>query len=256
MEPVRSERRGRVTVITIDRPEARNAINADVTAGMTKALDAAEGDREVRAVVVTGGGDKAFCAGMDLKAFASSGVEGIADPKGGFAGIATRDFPKPLIAAVNGHALAGGLEIVLSCDCVIAADTATFGLPEVKRGLLAAAGGPIRLPKRLPLPIALEIAMTGDAIDASRALTLGLVNKVVPREQVLDEAIALAERICENSPIAVRMARRLTRESVDTPEVDAWAKSNAYSAEVFRSGDAIEGATAFAEKRAPKWKSD
>jgi enoyl-CoA hydratase len=167
----------------------------------------------------------------------------------------TRDFPKPLIAAVNGPALAGGFEIVLSCDLVIASDTARFGIPEVKRGLMAAAGGLIRLPKRVPLAIALELAMTGDPIDANRALALGLVNRVVTQDRVVDEATALAERIGENSPIAVRQSRQLVREAAELPEAEGWRRTNELVLDVFASGDAVEGATAFAEKRQPVWKS-
>jgi enoyl-CoA hydratase len=179
----------------------------------------------------------------------------IARGKGGFAGVVNRDFPKPIIAAVNGPALAGGFEIVLSCDLVIAAETARFGIPEVQRGLMAAAGGLIRLPKRVPLAIALELAMTGDPIDAPRALSLGLVNRVVAREQVLDEACALAERIGENSPLAVRLSRQLVREAAEMPEAEGWARTNELAVQMFASGDAVEGATAFAEKRKPVWKS-
>jgi enoyl-CoA hydratase len=252
---VRSEKRGRIALITIDRPDARNAINPAVTSAMTEVLDAAEADRDVWAVVITGAGEKAFCAGMDLKAFTSGGADGIVHREYGFAGIVTRSFPKPMIAAVNGHALAGGFEIMLSCDLAVAADTATFGLPEVSRGLLAAAGGLLRLPKRIPLAIALEIAMTGDPISPERALALGLVNRVVPREKVVDEAIAVAERICENSPLAVRNARRLVRASVDMTEAEAWKLNDELTMEIFRGGDAIEGATAFAEKRKPVWKT-
>ncbi len=167
----------------------------------------------------------------------------------------TRDFPKPIIAAVNGPALAGGFEIVLSCDLVVAADTARFGIPEAKRGLMAAAGGLIRLPKRVPLAIALELAMTGDPIDAERALQLGLVNRVVPAGHVMDEALALADRIGENSPAAVRASRQLVREAGELTEAEGWKRTIELMMPVFESGDAVEGATAFAEKRPPVWKS-
>jgi enoyl-CoA hydratase len=169
--------------------------------------------------------------------------------------VVTRDFPKPIIAACQGPALAGGFELMISCDCVVAADTAKFGTPEAKRGLLAAAGGLTRLPKRVSLAIALEMAMTGDPIDADRAYQLGLVNRVVPREQVLDEAIALAERIGENSPIAVRNSRKLAREANELTEEESWQRTLELMNEVFQTGDAVEGATAFAEKRKPVWKS-
>ena len=196
-----------------------------------------------------------FSAGADLKVVAQGGANDIARGKGGFAGIVSRDFPKPIIAAVNGPALAGGFEIVLSCDLVVAADTARFGIPEVQRGLMAAAGGLIRLPKRVPLAIALELAMTGDPIDADRALALGLVNRVVAHDRVVDEASALAERIGENSPIAVRQSRQLVREAAELTEAEGWRRTNELMIEVFESGDAVEGATAFAEKRPPVWKS-
>jgi enoyl-CoA hydratase len=179
----------------------------------------------------------------------------IARAKGGFAGVVTRDFPKPIIAAVNGPALAGGFEIVLSCDLVVAADTARFGIPEVQRGLMAAAGGLLRLPKRVPLAVALELAMTGDPIDATRALALGLVNRVVPAARVLDDAVALAERIGENSPIAVRLSRQLVKEAGEMTEEEGWRRNAELAVSIFESGDAVEGATAFAEKRAPVWKS-
>ncbi len=175
-------------------------------------------------MVLTGRGE-VFCAGADLKVVAQGKANDIARGKGGFGGIVTRDFPKPIIAAVNGPALAGGFEIVLSCDLVVAAQTARFGIPEVKRGLMAAAGGLIRLPKRVPLAIALELAMTGDPSTRQRALQLGLVNRVVPAAAVVDEAIALAERIGENSPIAVRNSRRLVREAAELSEAEGWKRT-------------------------------
>jgi len=253
---VTTDKRGHVLVVTINRPEARNAINGDVTKAMSAALDEAEADRDVWVVVLTGAGDKAFSAGMDLKVVASgAGVGEVVHPTDGFAGIVRRKFGKPIVAAVNGHALAGGLEIMLSCDVVVAAEEATIGIPEVKRGLLAAAGGPFRLSERIPLAIALELGMTGAAITAERAREIGLVNRVVPRARVLDEAIALAEQICENSPAAVRATRTLMHEAADLDEDAAWKRSDELMGGVLRAGDAVEGATAFVEKRAPVWKS-
>jgi enoyl-CoA hydratase/carnithine racemase len=252
---VRSEKRGHIALLTIDRPDQRNAVNKAVVDGMTIALDEAEADRDVRVVVLTGAGDKAFCAGMDLKAFVQDGPAGAVHRTNGFAGIATRNFPKPIIAAVNGHALAGGFEIVLSCDLVVAADEATFGIPEVSRGLMAAAGGLIRLPKRIPLAQALELGMTGAPISAQRAFELGLVNRVVARADVVTEAIALAEQICENSPLAVRLSRQLIREAAELDEAAAWQRNNALSAEVLTGPDAREGAIAFAERRKPQWQT-
>jgi enoyl-CoA hydratase/carnithine racemase len=252
MAVVESERRGSVALLRLNRPEARNAISPEVSHAMAAELDAIETDPALRAVVITGAGE-IFSAGADLKVVAAGRAGDITRAKGGFAGLTNRDFPKPIIAAVNGPALAGGFEIVLSCDLVVAADHARFGIPEVKRGLMAAAGGLIRLPKRVPIAIALELAMTGDPINAARALQLGLVNRLVPADRVVDEAIALAEIIGENSPLAVRNSRRMVREAAELPERDAWKRSNELSGEVFASGDSIEGATAFAEKRAPVW---
>src|SRR5258708_36278563 len=254
MALVEFEPRGHIAILTLNRPEARNAISPEVSQAMAGLLDAIEADDELRVVVRTGAG-AVFPAGADLKVVEQGRGMDIARGKGGFAGIVNRDFPKPVIAAVNGPALAGGFEIGLACDLVIAADTARFGIPEVQRGLMAAAGGLIRLPKRVPLAIALELAMTGDPIDAPRALTLGLVNRVVPREQVIDEACTLAERIGENSPLAVRLSRQLVREAAEMPEADGWKRTNELALQVFASGDAVEGATAFAEKRKPVWQS-
>jgi enoyl-CoA hydratase len=254
MTVVEFEARNNVAILTLNRPEARNAISPEVSQTMAAHLDTIEADPALRIVVVTGRGE-VFSAGADLKVVAQGNANDIARGKGGFAGIVTRDFPKPIIAAVNGPALAGGFEIVLACDLVVAADTARFGIPETKRGLMAAAGGLIRLPKRVPLAIALELAMTGDPIDAERALQLGLVNRVVPAAQVLDEAIALADRIGENSPAAVRASRQLVREAGELTEAEGWKRTFELMMPVFESGDAVEGATAFAEKRPPVWKS-
>jgi enoyl-CoA hydratase len=254
MAIVEHERRGTVALLTLNRPEARNAISPEVSVAVAEILDALEHDDDVRAVVVTGAGE-VFSAGADLKVVAQGRGMEIAAAKGGFAGLVRRDFPKPIIAAVNGAALAGGFEIVLACDLTVASETARFGIPEAARGLMAAAGALVRLPKRVSLPIALELAMTGDPIDAPRALALGLVNRVVPAGQVVPEALALAERIGQNSPVAVRLARQLVREMVDLTEAEGWRRNNELAVEVFASGDAVEGATAFAEKRAPVWRS-
>ncbi|HXW34137.1 MAG TPA: enoyl-CoA hydratase-related protein, partial [Acidimicrobiales bacterium] len=175
MTVVERERRGHVEILTINRPEARNAINAAVSTAMSDALDELESDDDCWVVILTGSGDKAFSAGMDLKAFAGGEAAGIMNARGGFAGVTQRQFPKPLIAAVNGSALAGGCEIMLACDLVVAVEHATFGIPEAKRGLIAGAGGLFRLPRRLPFAVALELALTGDPIDAERAFDLGLV---------------------------------------------------------------------------------
>jgi enoyl-CoA hydratase len=249
------ERRGRIEILRLNRPEARNAMSPELSRALEAALDETEVDREVRAVVLTGTGP-VFCAGADLKVVASGRGADIETERGGFGGIVKRDLGKPILVAVNGHALAGGFELVLACDLVVAAEGASFGLPEVSRGLLAAAGGPFRLARRIPLATALEIAMTGDPISANRAFELGLVNRVVPADRVVDETVGLAERILENSPTAVRLARRLVRESVWLDESEAWKLTYRLAGEVIASGDAIEGATAFAEKRPPVWNDD
>jgi len=253
MPAVERERRGHVEILTINRPEARNAINGDVSTAMGAALDELATDDQCWVVVLTGAGDKAFSAGMDLKAFASGEGGAIMGGSGGFAGITHREFPKPIIAAVNGAALAGGCEIMLSCDLVVAADHATFGIPEAKRGLVAGAGGLIRLPKRLPMAIALELALTGDPIDAPRALALGLVNRVVPAAALMDEALALAAVIAENAPLAVHWSKRVMTRAAGVSEEEGWKLNAEAVGVVFSSADAMEGPVAFAEKRKPNW---
>ena len=252
-DEVLRERRGQVEILTINRPEARNAINGAVSAGVSAALDELADDPAVAVVVLTGSGDKAFSAGMDLKAFAAGEGASIIAAPGGFAGITTRDFPKPIIAAINGSALAGGCEIMLACDLVVAAEHATFGVPEVKRGLIAGAGALIRLPKRLPAAVALELALTGDPIDAHRAQALGLVNRVVPAERLMDEALELAGRIAANAPLAVRYSKQVMKKAGDVPEAEGWKINDAACSVVFSSADAMEGPVAFAEKRPPNW---
>jgi enoyl-CoA hydratase/carnithine racemase len=252
MAAVEVERRERVGIIRLNRPEARNAVNNDLATGVEAALDEFETDPEIQAVVITGNG-KTFCAGADLKLVAAGRGAEMATAKGNFAGIVTRDFPKPIIAAVHGAALAGGFEIMLSCDLVVAADDTRFGLPEVKRGLFAAAGGLIRLPKRVPLAVATELAITGEPIDAPRALQLGLVNRIVPADQVVDAALELAATIAKNGPLAIRNSLTMVREAQDLSDEDAWKRNIELALEVFASKDSIEGATAFAEKREPRW---
>ena len=249
-EEVLRERRGHVEILTINRPDARNAINRATAVALGDALDACESDDDVWVVVLTGAGDKAFSAGMDLKAFAL-GEFPVTDK--GFGGITQRDFPKPLIAAANGSALAGGFEILISCDMVVAADHAKFGIPEASRGLIAGGGGLIRLPKRIPLAVAYEMALTADPIDAARAYELGLVNRVVPGDRVLDEAIALAERIAKNAPLAVRISKDVMKRSRELSEEECWELNTESFGVIGRSADALEGAIAFAEKREPNW---
>jgi enoyl-CoA hydratase/carnithine racemase len=244
------ERRGHVEVLTINRPEARNAINRATAIALGDALDDCERDDDVWVVVLTASGDKAFSAGMDLKAFAA-GEFPITEK--GFGGLTRREFPKPLIAAANGSALAGGFEMMISCDMVVAAEHAKFGIPEASRGLIAGAGGLIRLPKRVPLTIAYEMALTAEPIDAYRAYELGLVNRVVPGDEVLDAAIALAERIAKNAPLAVRTSKDIMRQSLELSEEQAWTANDTAFGMIGQSADALEGAIAFAEKREPNW---
>jgi enoyl-CoA hydratase len=245
------ERLGPVMVVTINRPERRNALDPATMLGVGRAFVAAETDDTVRAVVLGGAGDKAFCAGMDLKAFAEGGISMDDLPRPGLEVLIERVFEKPVVAAVNGPALAGGFEIMLACDVVVAAEHATFGLPEVKRGLVAAGGG-TRLPRRIPLAVALELGLTGGTIDAARAHALGLVNRVVPAADVRTEAIRLAEAIAANGPLAVAVTKELMwaeASGLSSAEIRARAKP------VFDSEDAREGATAFAERRAPLWRA-
>ena len=258
-EAVLVERRGNVMIITINRPEARNACNHAVWIGGGKALAEAEQDVTVRAIIVTGAGDQSFCAGADLKAISRGERIQPEDPvqaSWGFAGIVSHTISKPLIAAVNGTALGGGTELALSCDLIVAADTASFGLPEVKRGLLAGAGGAFRMVRQVPLKIGMELLLTGDAITAARAQELGLVNQVVPKDQLMEAALALAERIAANAPLSVQASKRVALGITDAKRPDEeplWALTRKESASVMTSEDAREGPRAFAEKRAPQW---
>jgi len=252
-DPVLHERHGKVELVTINREHARNAIDGPTTIALDRIFDELTEDPDVWAVVLTGSGDRAFSAGMDLKAFSSGQAGDIMASRNGFGGLARRNFPKPLIAAVNGFALAGGCELVLSCDLVVAAEHAKFGIPEVKRGLVAAAGGLLRLQKRIPYHVALELALTGEMISADRAYAVGLVNRVVPGDQVVAEALALAESICANAPLAVRTSKEVMRRALDLPEEEAWAMNSELTGSIFASKDALEGAIAFAEKRPPNW---
>lgn len=237
-----------VTIVTINRPEARNALDAETMADIGEAFVAAEHDASVRAVVLTGAGDRAFCAGMDLRAFAAGGAV-VDTSRPGLEVFTERVYPKPVIAAVNGTAVAGGMELMLACDLAVVADHARFGLPEVKRGLVAAGGG-TNLPRRIPLALALELALTGDTFDAARARELGLANRVVRGDQVLAEALALAGTIARNGPVAVRVTKELM---VAQARGAAREEITALTGPVFASADAKEGARAFAEKREPRW---
>ena len=249
-EPVRVERRGHVQLITFDRPEARNAIDLAMTQRIAAALDELDADGDLRAGVVTGAGG-AFSAGMDLKAFARGEFPAV--PVRGFAGITQQGSDKPLIAAVEGAALAGGFEIAVACDLIVAAESATFGLPEVRRGLVAVAGALRQLPRRVPRGIAKELALTGRPIDAARAYELGLVNRVVPDGEALDAALVLAEAIAANAPLAVAATKRVLDEQDAWDGDDFWARQGEIAGPVIIGRDAREGAVAFAEKREPRW---
>ena len=240
-----------IMTVTINRPEAKNAINKAVAQGIADAMDKLDSDNAIRVAIITGAGGT-FCAGMDLKAFVSGELPFVEGR--GFAGFVERLPRKPLIAAVEGYALAGGLEVAIACDLVVTADNSKFGIPETKRGLAAGAGGRIRLPKQIAPRIAMELALTGDFIDAARALQLGLVNQVVPAGTALEGARALAKRIAANGPLAVAVSKRVIIESADWSAEEMWKKQGEIVSPVFASEDAMEGSIAFAEKRAPNWK--
>lgn len=249
-QPVLVDRRGAVLVITINRPEQRNAVNKAVSAGIAAAIRQLEDDDALTIGVLTGAG-KGFCAGMDLGAFARGELP--FDPERGFAGMTQVRPSKPVIAAVEGFAVAGGLEIALGADLLVAARDAKLGIPEVKRSLVAAGGALRRLPERLPLGIAMELALTGDPISAERGYELGLVNRLAEPGAALDVALELADRIAENGPLAVAASKRILQAQGDWQEADFWAKQGEIAGPVLMSADAREGATAFKEKRAPVW---
>lgn len=250
-EAVLAEFRGDgTTVITINRPEARNAINLAVSKGIAAALDEMDRRDDQVVGVITGAGGT-FCSGMDLRAFLAGERPSI--PGRGLAGMTEAPPRKPMIAAVEGYALAGGCEIMLACDMVVAAEDARFGIPEVKRGLVAAAGGLLRLPQRIPYAVAVEIALTGDFLDASRAYTYGLVNEITERGGALSGALELAGRIAANGPLAVRASKQIIAQAPGWSADEVWARMREFTAPVFASEDAEEGPRAFAEKRAPRW---
>jgi enoyl-CoA hydratase len=247
------ERRGNVLVARLNRPEARNALDAALIGAISRAMNDADADPEVRAVVLTGTGDRAFCAGMDLRAFAGGEAPAGGDPgaTAGFFRLVRGEVTTPLIGAANASAVAGGLELLLGCDLIVASSEARFGLPEVKRGLFAAGGGTF-LGTRVPLAVALEIALTGDTVDAERVYALGLVNAVVPPEEVLPTALGFADRIAANGPLGVA-TKELVRLGV-TDAARAAERLRELQPVVFGSEDAREGATAFVERRAPVWR--
>ena len=237
--------------MTINRPDARNAVNRELAEAMAAALEAFDGDDELRVGVLAGAG-RGFSAGMDLKAFVAGGMPNIEGR--GFAGIVEQSCRKPLIAAVEGFALAGGLEIALSCDIVVAAHDARLGIPEVGVGLFAGAGALLRLPRHLPYGKAMEMALTAEPISAEEAHSFGMVTRLAEPGQAVDVAVELAERIARNAPLGVAASKRILKEVAGMSESDFWSYQQPILTEVFGSEDAIEGATAFAEKRSPDWK--
>src|SRR3954468_3401023 len=247
---VLTERRDNVLLITLNRPEARNAVNGDLAQGVADALDELDDTQELQVRVLTGAG-KGFSAGMGPKASATGQRPWIGDR--GFAGIVQRASRKPLIAAIEGFAVAGGFEIALACDLIVAARGAKLGIPEVKRSLVAAGGALLRLPQRMPYGLAMELALTGDPIDAERALELGVINRVAEPGGAVDAALELASKIAPNGPLALDATKRILQSQRDWSEDEFWAKQGEISGPVFVSQDAQEGAKAFAEKREPQW---
>ena len=252
------EVRGQVAVITLNRPEARNAVNGDLAADMEAVLDRFESEDGVWVGVLTanttGHASPVFCAGADLKAINSGAGGGLATKRGGFAGYVYRERKKPIIAAVDGLATAGGCEIVLASDLIVASDRSSFGLAEVKRNLIAAAGGLFRLPRAIGKAPAMEVILTGEPLSVTRAYELGLVNRVVPADRVMPEALAMAEKIAAAAPLAVQASRRVVLASQDLDEGELAKMSNREIAQVMSSEDTKEGLTAFIEKRPPNWK--
>lgn len=240
-----------VMTVTLNRPKAKNAANKALAEGVAAAMDELDSNEDIHVAVLTGAGGT-FCSGMDLKAFVTGELPMVAGR--GFAGITEQPPRKPLIAAVEGYALAGGLELAITCDLIVAADNAQFGIPEVKRGLAAAAGGLMKLPKQIPNRIAMELALTGDFISAQRAYETGLINKVVEAGTALAAAQELAAKISANGPLAVAVSKQVVVESADWSSQEMWEKQTALVMPVMTSEDAIEGATAFAERRPANWK--
>lgn len=242
-----------VLLVTINRPAARNAVNGEVAAGLQAAVDASEADDDTWVVILTGAGHEAFSAGADLKAVSSGNGAALRTERSGFAGFVHAQRSKPWIAAVNGPALAGGCELALACELRVAVPQSRFGLPEVKRGLVASAGGLYRLPRALPQAVALEMILTGEPISAERALQLGLINQLAEPAQLLDAARALAARITVNAPVAVRNSLGVARQALDATDAELQALSAQAQTRVMASEDFQEGPRAFIEKRAPRW---
>ncbi|MFI7617129.1 crotonase/enoyl-CoA hydratase family protein [Nonomuraea terrae] len=247
------EESGNVAILTLNRPKARNAVNGAVARGVAEALDALDARPDISAYVLTGAGGT-FCAGMDLKGFLTGDMPVVQGR--GFGGLTESPPKKPLVAAVEGYALAGGFELAMACDVIVASSDATFGLPEPKRGLVAGAGGVMRLPRRIPYHVAMEIALTGDHYPASRLYELGLVNRVTEPGKALEGALELARKIAANAPLALAATKRVIIESQDWSLEEMFKKQGEIINPVFGSKDAMEGAAAFAEKRAPQWKGE
>ncbi|MCR9277631.1 MAG: crotonase/enoyl-CoA hydratase family protein [Pseudomonadaceae bacterium] len=249
---VEYETKGRIAIITLNRPEARNAVNGDVAQGLEDALDRYEADNDLWVAILTANG-KAFCAGADLKEIAAGNGHKLGTKKGGFAGIVSRQRSKPLIAAIAGSALAGGTEIALSCDMIVCSTETNFGLPEVKRSLVAGAGGLFRLPRAIGLAPALEVILTGDPLSSERAYQLGMVNQVVEPAEVMNAAEALAERISANAPLAVQASQSVAVRAFMDDDEALWKASGEAFASIIGTEDYKEGPRAFIEKRAPNW---
>lgn len=250
---VKFELNAGVAVITIDRPQARNAIDHATALAISKSVQRIDSDREIRVAILTGAGGH-FCAGMDLKAFLRGEIMRFSGT--GFAGVTQASISKPLIAAIEGYALAGGFEIALACDLVVASEDAKFGLTEVTRGLVANAGGLVRLPRQLPAKIASELVLTADIYPASLLAHHGLINRIVPSGEALQAALAYARKIAGNGPLAVAVSKQVLGESQDWSSTEMFDCQNELTAKVFKSADAREGASAFAEKRTPVWRGE
>ncbi len=250
-EAVLTERRENVLLITIDRPEVRNAVNAAVAEGIARALDQLDGDDALSVGILTGAGGY-FCAGMDLGAFVKGESPWFGDR--GFAGIAQRSARKPLIAAIEGFAVAGGMEIALACDLIVAARGAKLGIPEAKRSLVAAGGALLRLPRRMPYHVVMELALTGDPLPAERFHEFGVVNRIAEPGGAVDAALELAASVAKNAPLALIASKRILQEQFDWSSAEMWERQSAISGPVFASEDAKEGANAFKEKRDPIWR--
>lgn len=255
LPPAFLKREGNVGIVVLNRPRALNAVNAALSTAVGAAVEEAAADPEIRAIVLTGSG-RAFCAGADLKQIAAGNSLDAEDhPEWGFAGFVRHWVDKPTIAAVNGFALGGGTELVLACDLAVVDETAALGLPEVKRGLFAGAGGVLRLAQQIPRKVALEVALTGEPISARRAYEVGLINRVAPQGTALDVALDVANSIAINAPLSVVTSKKLVHDSAngDTWSDSLWQANQDAMSRVFSSADAHEGATAFGEKREPVW---